>query len=51
MGGAGGSRVRPTGAIRAAISALEQRLLDDRGVGCEEWEREIDERMDAFNGL
>jgi hypothetical protein len=38
-------------AVRAAISALVQRCLDARGVACEEWEREIDERVAALYGL
>jgi hypothetical protein len=36
---------------RTAISALAQNCLDAKGVGCEEWEREIDERVAALYGL
>ena len=36
---------------RAAISALVQKCLDAKGAGCEEWEREIDERVEALYGL
>ncbi len=38
-------------ADRAAIAALVQKCLDVKGVGCEEWEREIDERVAALYGL
>jgi hypothetical protein len=38
-------------AERAAISALVQRCLDAKGVGCEKWEKEIDERVAALYGL
>ena len=38
-------------ADRTAISALVQKCLDAQGVGCEEWEREIDERVAALYGL
>ena len=38
-------------ADRAAISALVQKYLDAKGVGCEAWEREIDERVAALYGL
>jgi len=33
------------------IAALAQRCLDAKGVGCEEWEQEIDERVAALYGL
>lgn len=36
---------------RAAISALAQKCLGARGEGCEEWEREIDERVAGLYGL
>jgi type I restriction-modification system DNA methylase subunit len=36
---------------RAVIAKLVQRCLDVKGVGCEEWEREIDERVAALYGL
>ena len=36
---------------RAAIEALVQKCLDAKGVDCEEWEREIDERVAALYGL
>jgi hypothetical protein len=36
---------------RSAISALVQKCLDAKGVGCEEWEKEIDERVEALYGL
>lgn len=38
-------------ADKAAIAALVQKCLDAKGVGCEEWEREIDERVNALYGL
>ncbi|HET9129639.1 MAG TPA: TaqI-like C-terminal specificity domain-containing protein, partial [Terriglobia bacterium] len=38
-------------ADRAAIGALGQKCLDARGVGCEAWEKEIDERVAALYGL
>ena len=38
-------------ADREAIAALAQKCLDAKGVGCEEWEREIDERVAALYGL
>ena len=34
-----------------AIAELVQKCLDARGVGCEEWEAEIDERVAALYGL
>ena len=40
-----------TGPDRAAITALVQKCLDAKGIGCEEWEREIDERVEALYGL
>lgn len=36
---------------KALISGLVQKCLDAQGVGCEEWEREIDERVAALYGL
>jgi hypothetical protein len=36
---------------RNAISALVQKCLDAKGIGCEEWEQEIDERVAALYGL
>lgn len=36
---------------RAAISALAQKCLDAKGVDCEAWEKEIDERVAALYGL
>ncbi|MEJ5298618.1 MAG: DNA methyltransferase, partial [Armatimonadota bacterium] len=36
---------RPSAADRAAIEELAQKCLDAKGEGCEEWEREIDERV------
>ena len=38
-------------ADRAAISALVQKCLDAKGVGCEEWEKEINERVEGLYGL
>ena len=38
-------------ADRDAISDLVQKCLDAKGVGCEEWEAEIDERVAALYGL
>lgn len=38
-------------ADKQAISALVQKCLDARGVDCEAWEREIDERVSALYGL
>lgn len=38
-------------ADREAIAELVQKCLDARGVGCEEWESEIDERVAALYGL
>ena len=38
-------------ADRLAIAALAQKCLDARGVGCEAWEKEIDERVAALYGL
>lgn len=36
---------------RDAIAELVQKCLDAKGVGCEEWEAEIDERVAALYGL
>lgn len=36
---------------RAAIKALAQKCIDAKGEGCEEWEREINERVAALYGL
>lgn len=36
---------------REAISKLVQKCLDAKGIGCEEWEREINERVTALYGL
>lgn len=36
---------------RAAISKLVQKCLDAKGVDCEAWEKEIDERVAALYGL
>ena len=36
---------------RNAIADLVQHCLDARGVNCEEWEREIDERVAVLYGL
>ena len=36
---------------RAAISALVQKCLDAKGVGCKEWEKEINERVAVLYGL
>ena len=38
-------------ADRATLSALVQKCLDAKGVDCQEWEREIDERVAALYGL
>jgi hypothetical protein len=38
-------------AERAAITALVQKCLDAKGVGCEKWEAEINERVAALYGL
>jgi adenine-specific DNA-methyltransferase len=38
-------------ADRAAIAALAQKCLDACGVGCEKWEKEIDERVAGLYGL
>jgi len=35
----------------AAITVLVQKCLDAKGVGCEAWEREIDERVAGLYGL
>jgi len=36
---------------RKAIEKLVQKCLDAKGEGCEEWEKEIDERIAALYGL
>ncbi len=36
---------------RDAVAGLVQKCLDARGVGCEEWEAEIDGRVAALYGL
>jgi len=36
---------------RAAISALARKCLDAKGIGCEAWEKEIDDRVAALYGL
>jgi len=36
---------------RAAITALVQKCLDARGIGCEAWEQEINDRVAALYGL
>ena len=36
---------------QAAIAELAQKCIDARGVGCEEWEAEINERVAALYGL
>lgn len=38
-------------ADRAALSALAQKCIEARGEGCEAWERESDERVEALYGL
>ena len=38
-------------AEREAIASLVQKCLDAKGVGCEEWEAEIDERVMSLYGL
>ncbi len=38
-------------ADRETIAALVQKCLDAKGVGCEVWEAEIDERVAALYGL
>jgi hypothetical protein len=43
--------VEPPQAERSAICALAERCIDAGGVGCQEWEREIDERVAALYGL
>lgn len=42
---------RAPAADRDAIAELVQKCLDTKGVGCEEWEAEIDERVAALYGL
>jgi predicted kinase len=36
---------------REAISKLVQKCLDAKGVNCEAWEKEIDQRVAALYGL
>ena len=36
---------------RDAIATLVQKCLDANGVGCEDWESEIDERVEVLYGL
>jgi len=36
---------------RETISKLVQKCLDAKGIGCEEWEKEIDDRVAALYGL
>lgn len=36
---------------RNAISKLVQKYLDAKGVGCEAWEKEIDDRVAALYGV
>ena len=36
---------------KEAISQLVQKCLDAKGVGCEAWEKEIDDRVAALYGL
>lgn len=36
---------------RSAIAALAQKCLDAQGIGCEEWEKEIDECVATLYGL
>ncbi len=36
---------------RLAISNLVQHCLDAKGVGCESWEQEIDQRIEGLYGL
>jgi len=38
-------------AEREAITSLVEKCLEAKGVGCEEWEAEIDERVAALYGL
>ena len=40
-----------TAADRSAIAALVQKCLDAKGVGCEAWEAEINDRVAALYGL
>jgi len=41
----------PTPHEKSAISDLVQKCLDAKGVGCERWEKEINERVGALYGL
>ncbi|GEM_PF-1664451 len=41
----------PTSSERTALAALAQKCLDAKGVGCEKWEEEINERVAALYGL
>ena len=36
---------------RSGRSGFLQKCLDAKGVGCEEWEKEIDERVEGLYGL
>ena len=38
-------------AERSAVAELVQKCIDAKGVGCKEWEREIDERVAGLYGL
>ena len=42
---------RASDSDRALISALVQKCLDAKGVDCEQWEKEIDERVAGLYGL
>jgi hypothetical protein len=37
--------------VNTSIAELVQKCLDAEGVGCKEWEAEIDERVAALYGL
>ena len=41
----------PNAPDREAIAELVEKCLDAKGVGCEEWEAEIAERVAALYGL
>ena len=43
--------MRPLSVDRDAIAEVTRKCLDVKGVGCEEWEAEIDERVAALYGL
>ncbi len=54
--GTGGSYVpflypMPSDADRATLAVLAQKCLDAKGVACEAWEKEINERVEALYGL